>query len=134
MLKVSQRIPSLRTEAAVSSWMMQTVCSSTIDRLRREARLRRRERRAAAARDEVPDPVAEALGREQSRWLEGQLAQLSGTDRKLVEARFGGDGTVAAAAAALGLGANAAHGRLRRCIERLRRAARDWIGSRDQEP
>jgi DNA-directed RNA polymerase specialized sigma24 family protein len=47
-------------------------------------------------------------------------------DRELLAARFGSATTVAAAAAEQGITEDAAHGRLRRALARLRRSAEEW--------
>lgn len=131
MLKVVRRMPALSTEAAVSAWMTRTVWSSAVDRLRRERRALRRETQAAVDRGTVDerDPLRLAQGREEIAWLHGRLAEMPAGDRQLVEARFLTGGSVTAAGRSLGLGADAAHGRLRRVVDRLRQAARDWIGT-----
>jgi RNA polymerase sigma-70 factor, ECF subfamily len=130
MLKVVRSLPVLATEAAVSAWMTRTVCRTVVDRLRSEQRRHRREQRAAAARSVADADAWSGLqAGEWAAWLRARLSELPGIERELVEARFFGGGSVAAAAHALGLSANAAHGRLRRCLDRLRRAAMDWIGT-----
>lgn len=131
MLKVVRSLPVLATEAAVSAWMARAVCSTVVDRLRSEQRRERRERRAAAERSDVDDcvPWRGLQAGERTAWLRDRLLELPGVERKLVEARFFGDGSVAAAGQALGLSADAAQGRLRRCLLRLRRAAMEWFGT-----
>ncbi|MGE3175782.1 MAG: RNA polymerase sigma factor [Planctomycetota bacterium] len=131
MLKVSRSLPVLDTDAAVSAWLSRAVVTTVIDRRRSERRRLRREQHNAAARAaiELPAelPAALAAG-ERTRWLRAQLAGLPAAERELVEARFLAGGSVTATAAALGMTADAAHGRLRRCLQRLRRAAADWMG------
>lgn len=130
MLKVATRMPPLANEAAVQAWMRATVAAACIDRLRAEQRRQRRERGAAeqaADRAVLPeDGLAVLVRGERAAWLEQQIAALPAIERELLRARFDGAGSVTAAAAARGLGADQAHGRLRRCLRRLRVAAQEW--------
>lgn len=132
MLKVSRALPVLDTDAAVSAWLSRAVVRTVIDRRRSEQRRLRREQHIAAARAAVDLPadlpVELAVG-ERAQWLRAQLAGLPAVERDLVEARFLDGGSVTTTAAALGMTADAAHGRLRRCLQRLQRAAAEWLGS-----
>jgi DNA-directed RNA polymerase specialized sigma24 family protein len=67
------------------------------------------------------------LADEQRGWLLQKLAALPAADRALVEARFGTAATVAAAGREFGWTDDAAHGRLRRVLGKLRRAAKEWF-------
>jgi RNA polymerase sigma factor (sigma-70 family) len=133
MLRVVRAMKPLPDEAAVTHWMGRVVFTTALDHLRGEARRRKREERvgaeaaAAAARDGHGGGGGEDAGREREdrlRWLEEQLEELSGADRLLMDERFRRGRTLEAAGAAAGITGNAAHGRLRRIIERLRSAAR----------
>lgn len=126
LMIVAKKIPALRDDAAVGAWMTRTVVRAVADRVRREARRRRREEAAGDRRDPQPEPWHTMAANERTSWLESALASLTTADRLLLEARFGTTTTVVAAGAALGLGADAAHGRLRRVLERLRRHAAEW--------
>jgi len=127
MLKVVNKLPALRDDIAVRAWVTRTVANAVTDRLRAEARRDRRERVADGAREPHADePWLQLVANERHAWLLASLADLSPTDRELVTARFGASTTVAAAAAALGLSEDAAHGRLRRTLLRLRQRAREW--------
>lgn len=127
LMIVAKKMPALRDDAAVGAWMTRTLVRAVADRARRDARRQRRELMVGeAARDAVPEPWHAVADAERRSWLEKTLASLSTADRTLLEARFGASTTVVAAGAAVGLGADAAHGRLRRVLERLRREAAEW--------
>lgn len=120
MLQVIRRPPSPHSEAALAQWLGRTILSRAIDRLRAERRRRRREERAA--RDERCDAADDGVF-EQNGWLRTALAELPAADRALLHARFHDDLTFAEAGARAGMTANAAHGRIRRALQRLRLAA-----------
>jgi DNA-directed RNA polymerase specialized sigma24 family protein len=75
----------------------------------------------------LPEPWQELALAEQRQWLQAQLGALPAADRELLLARFSRSISVAAAGALLGLGPDAAHGRLRRVLERLRQLAKEWM-------
>lgn len=129
MMTVAKKLPVLDTDAAVRAWMTRTVANTVTDHLRAEARRRRREHEVARALDAQPDaePWLGLVDDERRAWLAGVLDTLPALDRELLFARFGAASTVVAAAAARGLGADAGHGRLRRALQRLRRAAGEWL-------
>ncbi|MCR9244116.1 MAG: sigma-70 family RNA polymerase sigma factor [bacterium] len=130
MLTVARKMPALRDAAAVGAWMRSTVLRAATDRIRKASREQRRAERIAEARDDaVVEPWEAMAAGERRSWLEAQLAELPPTDRELLVARFSPAITVTAAGALLGLEPDAAHGRLRRVLERLRRrAAAFWQG------
>jgi RNA polymerase sigma factor (sigma-70 family) len=129
MLRVVRSMRPLADERAVQAWMAKTVLSTALDGLRSERRRAQREetatQRTAAA---TPDAHAEAEAAEQTAWLRERLAELSAEERELLWQRFAGDATLQAAGAALGISGNAAHGRIRRILERLRAAAKGVFG------
>jgi RNA polymerase sigma factor (sigma-70 family) len=127
MLKVVRRMRPLSTEAEVSAWMTRAVAGAVVDRVRSEQRRQRREQRAAEVSAPADDFWRGLEQQECAAWLQVRLGELPAVERELVAARFSGDGSVTAASVALGLSADAAHGRLRRCLLRLRRAAREWL-------
>lgn len=123
MLRAVKYMKPLPTEKALTNWVARAVLTVTIDRLRREARRPGREREAAArllARGEK-----RIADHEQITWLEGRLDELAARDRQLIRERFHHGKSLSEAGAAVGLSGNAAHGRIRRTIERLRRAAKE---------
>lgn len=113
MLKAARAIPTLPTRAALSAWLERTAHRSALDLLRAERRRRARESsRGAAANDPVSD--------ERIEWLRRRLAELPREDRELLGLRFFGAGSLRRVAAAMGGTEDAAHGRVRRVIRRLR--------------
>lgn len=129
MLAVARRMPALRDANALRSWMSRAVMHAVTDRVRSEARRWRREQQAAERQSRSPlvEPWLELMSRERHAWLDTNLRALSATDRALVLARFGDVSSVTAAAEELGLTADAAHGRLRRVLIRLRQKSEEWF-------
>ncbi len=125
MLAVCRRLPALRDERALRAWMAKATCRSVVDRGRAESRRRRREHEVAAT-SEVGEAIDVVLDAEQRAWLATALGELPLVEQKLLSARFEPGGSVTAAGAALGLSPDAAHGRLRRVLSRLRERAREW--------
>lgn len=127
MLRVVRAMRPLTSESAVHAWMARTVLTTTLDHLRRAGRRARRELRVAtdesAAAGSDPRLAAETVERQD--WLRARLAELPSDDRRLLVERFAGDRTLAAVGASLGITGDAAHGRIRRLITRLRSAARE---------
>lgn len=129
MLRVAQKLPALRDERAVRAWMTTAVLRAISDRLRAERRRAARERvvAAEAAVDRDMEPWLRLAMGERQQWLSARVQELPVQDQALLWARFGDGDSVAVAGARLGLGDDAAHGRLRRVLERLRRAAAEWL-------
>lgn len=121
MLQVIRKPPAPASEAALAQWLARAIVHRTIDRLRAERRRRKREERAA--RSERGEPTADGSLAEQNGWLAAALADLPERDRALLQARYHEDLTLADAGARLGMTANAAHGRIRRALHRLRHAS-----------
>lgn len=130
MLKVSQGMPELEREDSVGAWLARTTWGATVDRLRADQRRARREQEAHARRDGTgdDDPATAAHARETLAWLRQQIAGLPSPERELVLARFGDGGTLAEVGQRFGMSGSAAWGRIRRTLERLRHAAREWFG------
>lgn len=123
-------MPALAGEDAVAAWMSKAVWSATVDRLRAEQRRARRERTVATARAERDDgePWRALLAGERDGWLQAQLAALSAGERALLLDRFGGERTLSGVGERFGISGDAAHGRIRRILSRLRKAAEEWFG------
>lgn len=128
MLAVARRMPALRDERAVRAWMTTAVWNAWTDRLRQEQRRQRREQRVGAqqAQAAAAEPWTVLLAGEREQWLAARVAELPASDQALLAARFGESTSVAAAGAAFGLCEDAAHGRLRRVLQRLRQRAAEW--------
>jgi RNA polymerase sigma factor (sigma-70 family) len=130
MLKVVHRLPALASGPAVAAWMAKTISATAIDRRRSDARRVHRETAVAGSRPEAGtgDALSRLGDQEQLGWLRAQLADLSADERLLLQQRFGGETSLGEVAGALGLSADAVHGRVRRLVLRLRRAAGEWFG------
>lgn len=128
MLTVAKKMPALGTAASIGAWMTRAVMNAATDRLRSEQRRAAREERAGSelATTSATEPWHDLVSGEQQQWLGARLAELPDGDRALLAARFGDSLSVTAAGALLGLGPDAAHGRLRRVLERLRQRAAEW--------
>lgn len=128
MLAVAERLPPLRDERAVRAWLRTATLRASADRQRSELRRRRREGQVGGERGavSVEEPSAPLSAAEQAAWLAVRLQELPEVDRALLLARFGDETSVADAGAAFGLGDDAAHGRVRRVLVRLRRWAAEW--------
>ncbi len=127
MLKVARRPPDLEREAAVAAWLLRTAERCAVDRLRAEQRRARRERAAAMPeRGEAPEPAGQAA--ETRSWLDARLGELPAMERELLLARFAEGGTFAELGEMHGISGDAAAGRIRRTLQRLRAAAREWFG------
>lgn len=117
MLKAARRIPTLASEAALSAWLCRVVHRAALDCLRAERR------RIARERQGQPSESSSNTGREeQIDWLRGRLRELSTRDRGLLAARFARGRTLEQAGDEAGLSGDAAHGRVRRILNGLRRA------------
>ncbi len=129
MLTVARKLPRLADEAAVAAWLGKVVFRRVVDQLRQEQRRQRREQRVVgdAELEDRREPWSGLAGAEQQRWLGERLAELEETDRALLLARFGDGASVVAVGCTLGLGADAAHGRLRRVLTKLRQRAAEWL-------
>ena len=122
MLRVVRYLKPMPSEKALTNWIARAVLTATIDRLRRESRRPAREREAACRLlEEGSERVADE---EQIEWLQAQLEVLPARDQQLIRERFHHGRTLEEVGAAVGLSGHAAHGRIRRIIERLRRAAK----------
>lgn len=130
MMIVVRKIPALATEEALRAWMTRTVMNAVTDRTRSETRRRRREEVVAEKADTVREPWLDLCDQERLSWLTASVADLPDAEQALLQARFGGTTTVAQEAAVLGISSDAAHGRLRRALDKLRqKAAELWYGT-----
>ncbi|MCA8969409.1 MAG: sigma-70 family RNA polymerase sigma factor [Planctomycetes bacterium] len=122
MMTVADRIPRLDTKKALAAWLHRCLYTKAIDRLRSEERLVRRERVAARHEHDHAsvDPHDHAVHIEEVEWLSARLGELEERDRALLHARFFEDASLAATGASVGLGGDAAHGRIRRLLIKLR--------------
>lgn len=124
MMRVADKLPALRSQAALLAWMRRSLYTAAIDRLRAENRLGARERKAARRGEESPrrGPCDQAIRDEELDWLQREVAQLDADEKKLVLSRFADTATLEESGARIGINGDAAHGRLRRILRRLRAA------------
>jgi RNA polymerase sigma-70 factor (ECF subfamily) len=128
MLRVVRKIRAMNTEADVERWMARVVHTTALDRLRSEARRLARERRRASREPATTPHAGTALQlTEQIAWLRARLAELPPQDRDLILMRVAEGRTLDQTGAAAGLTGDAAHGRIRRTLARLRAAAKEWL-------
>ena len=124
MLKAARSMKRIETEPELERWMARVVHTAALDRLladsRRLARERRRADDDARTLDADPDGVDERV-----RWLRTQLAALGPEERTLLSLRYVQDRTLEETGRAVGLSGDAAHGKLRRLMRRLRAAMRE---------
>jgi RNA polymerase sigma-70 factor, ECF subfamily len=128
MVRAVRSLRAMPDGASLARWMACVVRTVSIDRLRREARRLRREARHGTPVAGSADATTAAELEEQVDWLRGALAGLPEVERTLLAERFDRGRTLEEAGASLGLTGNAAHGRIRRALERLRRAAKEVFG------
>lgn len=127
MLVVAKKLPPLADERALRGWLTTTLLRAIADRDRADRRRRIRHQQIVPPEPgETREPWLGLAADERSQWLSARLQELSPADQALLLARFGDSETVAAAGALHGLGADQAHGRLRRLLQRLRRQAAEW--------
>lgn len=127
MIRASRRMTPLRSRPQLAAWLTAVVRTAAIDHIRREARRRARERRRSAphlSASSSATPAAAALSAEELDWLRAAVADLAHEDRSLLLARFSSDATLAHIGANLGITADAAHGRIRRLLNRLHQSAK----------
>ena len=124
MMAVANKMPALASDAALRAWMTRAVAHKIRDRSRSEARRLRREQDAAIAESAATkEPWSQLCEQERLAWLVESVAGMPAMDRILLQARFGEAANVAEAAGVLGISSDAAHGRLRRALIRLRQKA-----------
>jgi RNA polymerase sigma-70 factor (ECF subfamily) len=128
MMRAVRSLRAMPDGAALRRWMAHVVRTAAIDRLRRDARRLRREARGGPRISAAADAAAAAELEEQVAWLRGAVAGLPETERALLAERFDRGRTLEEAGASVGLTGNAAHGRIRRALARLRSAARKAFG------
>jgi RNA polymerase sigma factor (sigma-70 family) len=123
MLRVARSLRGMDGLADLERWMTRVVHTTALDLLRRESRRAARERapRADTGGGAAADGVEST---ERAEWVRGRLAALPAEDRWMVWLRFGRGRTLADTGAAAGIGEQAAHGRIRRALARLRAKTR----------
>lgn len=108
--------------------MNRVVHTTALDLLRREARRTRRERThgSAPAGNAGSEDAAELT--ERIAWLRERISELPREDAALLGLRVMRGRTLESAGAAVGMSGDAAHGRVRRAVARLRAIAKEAFG------
>ena len=120
MLRVIRSMKELQGAAELGVWMDRAVHSAAVDLLRKDSRRIRRE----ATRDGRLEQVAADVD-DRIEWVLARMAELPAGESTLVALRLGGDRSLESVGAATGISGDAAHGRIRRALARLRRWARE---------
>jgi RNA polymerase sigma factor (sigma-70 family) len=120
-LRVARSLSPCDGTRHFEAWLARVVRTAALDILRREVRRRARERRRAAP-DQTVRP-ADRSAAEELAWVRDRIAELEGADGDLFRSRFALDRSLDQAGRSAGLSGDAAHGRLRRLVARLRSAA-----------
>ncbi len=119
MLRVIRSLPRLETSEQLEAWMIRTVHTAALDLLRKDSRRLRREiARGSAASSIQVNATDDAI-----TWVLAKLAEMP--DRSLVGMRIAQGRSLDAVGAAAGVSGDAAHGRIRRTLARLRRLGRE---------
>lgn len=119
MLRVIRSMREIQSSPALHAWMKRAVHSAALDLLRREARRLRREHLRGASQERA------AAADDRIAWVAARLAELPAGDGALVSLRLARGQTLESAGAATGLTGDAAHGRIRRALAKLKRWARE---------
>lgn len=133
MLKAARSMRPLDSKADIECWLTRVVQTSALDTLRKEQRRRRREfasavqdgRGASPAQRADQDRARREWLADQVEWLTREVATISTSDQVLLHLRYALGRSLEQTGRAVGISADAAHGRLRRIIKRLRARAED---------
>lgn len=126
MLRVIKRMKPLDSEAALAAWLRTAVRSACVDLLRKELRMRRRERALAAERPEADSNEASKRSHETQEtlaWLRQELAQVEPVSASALDMRYRLNFTLARIGQALHMRSGAVDGRINRSLAQLRAAA-----------
>lgn len=119
MLRVVRSIRAMDSQADLERWMLRVIHTAALDLLRRETRRKRRER-SRGGLEAAPDAASLAELAERTAWVRARLAELPGDDGALLRARVVDGRTLEGCGAAAGVSGDAAHGRVRRALRRLK--------------
>lgn len=109
----------------LDAWLRLTVLSSARDAVRREKRLRAREHAATNGRSRHEPATDPAEIDERLAWIAQELETLDRETRAMLGMRYRTSMTLAQLGEVFGAHPGAAHGRIGRAIERLRRRAEE---------
>lgn len=132
MLKVARSMVALGDQRAVDAWMARTILTTVLDRRRVQRRRSARETVVATPADACANGEGTMLDAllhdERIAWVRAEIVTLPEHERQALRARFEGGHTLAEVGTLLGISGHAAHGRIRRALERLTRRAREVFG------
>lgn len=128
MLKAARSMKPLDTKSDVERWLTRVVQTAALDTLRQEKRRRQREatalanggHKAAVDQRAAQEHVRRAWLDDQVEWLSHELAKIPASDRALLHLRFALGRSLEQTGKAVGISGDAAHGKLRRIIARLK--------------
>lgn len=124
MLRVARKMRAMKEDAEVERWLARVLRSSAVDLLRKETRRGAREGRVSAGG--LARSGHELAGAaEEGERLRESLAALDGDEAVLVKLRIGDGETLKSAGRALGISGDAAHGKIRRALRKLRALTRE---------
>ena len=126
MLRVVRSVRPMASQRDVERWMLRVLHTVALDLLRRESRRLARERGHAAPGTQTPEADRPAQLAEQVAWVRARLSELPAAEGWLVWMRLAKGSTLDQAGVAAGLSGDAAHGRIRRALSRLR-----FVGKED---
>jgi RNA polymerase sigma factor (sigma-70 family) len=126
MLKVARKLRPMPTEADLERWMARVVRTTALDLLRRESRRAARERRKGGL-GPACDPSAVLATAEATEWVKVRTASLSLDDADLLAQRIAREHTLQQIATLNGITPDAAHGRLRRALQKLARGSQEHV-------
>jgi DNA-directed RNA polymerase specialized sigma24 family protein len=106
--------------------MSAVIRSAALDLLRRESRRAAREKHAAPAAAAAASAPGEI--EEKTAWVLERLRELPADDAALVALRLGREASLDQSGAAESISGDAAHGRIRRALTRLRTMAKETFG------
>ncbi len=121
MIRVVRSMKAMDSEAQLRNWLRVVVQSCPYDRLRKEARQKRREEARAARSLDEPDSLLE----DRLAWLRRELAGSDSQGTRLLLMRYRLGWTLERIGWVVGLAPGAVDGRLRRAAGELREKARE---------
>src|SRR5262245_11586509 len=125
---LARKASSLRRESQLSNWLFAVTRFCVKNAVRNEISRRKREKEAAAMRDEAAEPSDAPPWEELAPVLDEMVGKLRAVDREAVLMRFYQSKTFPQIGAALRISEEAARKRVSRAIEHLRRSlAREGV-------
>ena len=126
---LARKAPSFRPGTVLSGWLFQTAILACRNARRADLRRRHYEQKAMGEMVDVASSDTDGLWTAIEPHLDDALARLSGPERDAVLLRYGEEMTLQEVGVALGISAAAAHKRIARALDRLRRHLRPASGA-----